>query len=296
MFFTQEILLYILKQYQYLINISLYDDKSLRYYDNENFILEIPKLITTSFGKDEYIFNHTSVTRAKDIGMIRRRYKNNYNDLINIALVNKSFYKYLYLNIFNFLIVYNKKDKYDEKKKYNVHFKKIFHKFKWMKIGDINNEYIFTINENQLVYFEALYNNFKTMKTEDLSCKITKETIKEFIVPKIFSFYPFSNFSLINLVNLVDKKGIYKDYQYMIQIEEHKNHNYIEIVSLEERVVVRKIYGSFNYCYLHFNNFGKREVDYFINSRSPFYFYFFGDFIFNLLSKLKDSDIEKFLK
>ena len=33
MFFTQEILLYILKQYQYLINISLYDDKSLRYYD-----------------------------------------------------------------------------------------------------------------------------------------------------------------------------------------------------------------------------------------------------------------------
>src|SRR5256885_308073 len=134
MFFTQEILLYILKQYQYLINISLYDDKSLRYYDNENFILEIPKLIATSFG---------------------------------------------------------------------------------------NNEYIFTINENQLVYFEALYNNFKTMKTEDLSCKITKETIKEFIVPKIFSFYPFSNFSLINLVNLVDKKGIYKDYQYMIQIEEH---------------------------------------------------------------------------
>src|SRR5438270_156536 len=115
MFFTQEILLYILKQYQYLINISLYDDKSLRYYDNE---------------------------------------------------------------------------------------------------------YFFTINENQLVYFEALYNNFKTMKTEDLSCKITKETIKEFIVPKIFSFYPFSNFSLINLVNLVDKKGIYKDYQYMIQIEE----------------------------------------------------------------------------
>ena len=81
MFFTQEILLYILKQYQYLINISLYDDKSFRYHDNENFILEIPKLVITSFGKDEYIFNHTSVTRAKDIGMIRRRYKNNYNDL-----------------------------------------------------------------------------------------------------------------------------------------------------------------------------------------------------------------------
>ena len=99
MFFKQEILPYILKQYQYLINISLYDDKSFRYHDNENFILEIPKLVITSFGKDEYIFNHTSVTRAEDIGMIRHRYKNNYNDLINIALVNKSFYKYLYLNI-----------------------------------------------------------------------------------------------------------------------------------------------------------------------------------------------------
>jgi len=266
-----------------------------------------PSSVTFNFKSESYSFkwfveDDGIYDEEEDYFVYRKIFVRDISHLLNLSLVNKHFYYFLFDNLFRLEISYNDDRKYN--KTYEITMKRLFFIPDWISSYQrhIIKERKFQISEDHFTYIKAYYYNYESMIVGENGggpdyC-LTDMIVKEFILPKFLlneSFYSHEyNFYLKDI-------NIYKSYHYLIKIEKNVRLDSIVIISLKDQREIRKIDGQGKIMkrFLRFyllDTYNINKDNYFIYLKKNFFvFHYFDDIVLNVLIGLNDTKIIELL-
>lgn len=275
----------------------------------DDFSEEKPSIITFKFGNDTYTFKHVILSNMEPI--VTRCIYRNISYLLNISLTSKEIYSYFLENTLKLVVQY-KDLHYNKDREFDIILKKVFFTPDW--INSNINEKRYIINEDQLIYINAYLNKYKITTLEEdwgIDYQLIDTRIKEFIVPKFLLNKLFHRTSKSKIEeNLFSLKeiNIYMKYHYLIKFRYGGIYISIDIISLKDQKIIRKINQKDNerilikkissslvnwrlYEELVKNNRINIDDNYFTFVRFSHVFHFFNDIVLNILMKLSDEKI-----